>query len=729
MISFLNSNEKRLNTNNLIFSCFSCILKIKSEPKTWCEIEMNLAANNEQSIFVSHRSANQGSFLIFPDDPKSYSPDLPHIKKVLNAQKKPHAETLTAILTHGISALDSQNCIGYKELLDDIPVSLRTVRSHLSELRALNIIVPVPFEFADGTFHPKVKAETINLSLDSLTPVVIEEIGPEDLKPQTTSLVEKRWQRKKALVQHDVEPMDKRIDSKKLPHVVRPRGEFIVDQLVSHKPRPRGPLARKKSEELQQYDEQSRTFTINTPAGPKNFLAQIRSYTSVMDAKDLQVQFAVYSMIYNYHSYFSSRNGTVPRNLTPVYVDDIVLMIGRKLGGKNRDYVRDCIQVIEDNEFNLLSLEEMNIQLDDTLIRGFAHEKYKNFKSCTPISLSPPTRDPETGRVKLASDAMVYLIALPDLIFENLVQNETVFAFPPESLSMRVLMFALYLRFRALVRDHPFSEGLKNLKNKLQYDDTIKKPKGSKLDTYQEFLKDLHSEFSYIAKNQQPHLWAKIEENSIRFNIFGYHGEVDFKKQKYFVSCHLDEMLRCCKVVNQNAKAIVESAPVIYNGMSALFPERIHKRLNIAINKIITSESLMFNMKYSTDSKFGEVLVHKYASSDEIKKAAKELAFMSEASFDVDVLYQKIERDLDGLVGLKLGRHLVTKDDWNRLIADDYLMMYANDLDPIDLLQRINRTRSIHRDLLDFFNGTPISAKLTKFLDRYLEQVMPEEDY
>lgn len=677
----------------------------------------------ENSMFVSDRTAKMGGFLILDDELNSYSLDNPVVQETLATLKKPYRETVTAILQNALNALDPQCSIGYNELPDLTAIPLRRLNVHIRELREVGVIVSVPFKFSDGTFHPKVKAERLNLTSGANSPAIVTE------EKAGTRLVSKRWYREQALQERSIQPMDKRVDSSNLPHVVRPRGEFIVDQLVSPNSRPRGPLARIKSEQMQQYEEQSRSFVVNTDDGPKSFLAQIRSFSNVMDASDLQVQYAIYSLIFNYHSYFSQKNGTKPTNLTPVYVDDIVLMIGRKLGGKNRNYVRDCIQIIEDTEFNLLSLERMNIKLTESQLSGFARDKYKNFKTCIPVTETPPKRDPKTDRVVLAKDAMVYLIALPDQIFENLIQNETVFAFPPESLSMPALMFAMYLRFRALVRNHRHSESLRGLKQKLQY--TVPPTgKGAKQDDFVVFKNALRNELERISKKPQDHLYAKFEGNRVLFNSFGYHGEIDFDTDQYFVVCHQQEMLACCRLdVNPNSRAIEESAPVVYNGMSAMYPDRIHKRLNIAINKIVTSEQFMFHMRYTSEQYRGEVIVHKYASQNETLAAARELSLMGKTAFDIHVLEQKIERDLDLLVGLKLGKYSVTKNDMNHLWEHEKLMAYVEDIDVIKLLQKVNRTRRIHSDLKVFFEGEAMSASLERFFDLFIESEFPEEEF
>lgn len=686
--------------------------------------------------FVSNRTVKDGSFFILDGNSIQYSLENPVIKKMLGTLKPTYSNTLKAILTHGVENRDKQNCLGVSELASLASIPIKTFRAHLRELRDFNIFLPVEFEFADGSFHPKVIAETLNFDFEPPTTPIIEEIEPDN--QSTNPLNEKKLRRKEllqnAFEQYDVQHMEQRVEKDNLPQVVRPRGEYIVDQLVSNKARPRGKqglIARQKNFEAQRYDEQARTFVISTESGPKSFLAQIRSYTSVMDAKDLQVQFAIHSLIFNYHSYFSSKHGNQPRNLTPLYVDDIILMLGRQIGGKNRIYVRDCIQVIEDTEFNLLSLEKLKFQIDDTVISGFAKSNYKNFKTCIPITNTPPTTDPKSGRVILPTDAMTYLIALPDLIFENLIQNDSVFAFPPETLRMKVIMFALYLRFRSLVRDRVFSETLTNLKDKLQYDAPDSDSEKTEKERYNDFLDALKIEFRHLEKNAQDLLWAKLDGESIRFNLLGYHGEFDFKKGKYYVSCDLNEMLQCCRIEQHESKAISDAsvAPVLYNGMSALFPDKIHKRLNVAINKVIKSEHLMFNMRYSTESSKNEVLVSKYATEEEIYRAALELEQMSFTKFDVMILQDKIQRDLDDLTGLKLGNHIVTRDEIDKLLCSGYLEMYINDIDPLNLFKYINRSRSVHKDLLEFFKDGIFSAKLMKFLDRYIETRFPEEDY
>lgn len=674
--------------------------------------------NSDNFFIISTRSASMGGFLIFQEDQKNYNLNAPIVKECLASLKQPHQDTITAVLKVALDYIDDEFCIGYKELHEVTGIPLQRLKTHVRELRELGVIKQVRFKFLDGTFHPKVIAERF-----VFTPIKMEvkknKAGAE--------LVNKRWRKEKELQTYDVKPMDKRVDPKNLPHVVRPRGEFIVDQLVSPTSRPRGLIARRKSEVEQRYDEQSRAFTVNTRLGPKSFLAQIRSFTNVMDASDLQVQYAVYSLIFNYHSYYSQNSEVKPKNLTPVYVDDIVLMLGRTLGGKNRSYVRDCIQIIEDTEFNLLSLESMKISLNETQLEGFVREKYKNFKSCTPITQTPPSIDPTTNRVVFAQDAMVYLIALPDQIFENLIQDETVFAFPPESLSMPALIFALYLRFRALVRDFRFSESLENLREKLQYAPKNNCDRDSIFTIFKHALKN---ELNQISKHPQEHLYAIFEGERVTFNMFGYHGEIDFENDKYFVVCDNVEMLNCCRVsFNPKSIAIKESAPVVYNGMSALYPERLHKRLNIAINKLISSEVYMFNMRYTSEKSEEEVLVHKYASSTDIRKAAQTLSKMVMTKFDIFVLEEKIERDLDALVGLKVVNYTLTKSDIEKIMHHEVIQPYLDILDVIDLLQRINRTRSVHMELLEYLNQEVTSPKLMRFLDRYIQTKFPEEEY
>lgn len=663
-----------------------------------------------KKLSLIERTAKEGSFIYFNKGESYYQADS-FISNVSEYITTKNAQVLS-VLIDSYHQKDSEDTVSYNDIYaqNESFGSRNNFSKILRNLRSSGFLVPIEFECLNGHKIRSVKCDVLNLNLENQQP-----LESTNFRSNAKDLAKHRNFQLQELKSHNIKPPA----SHDITSVVRPKNDFYVERFVSQRIRPRG-IQKLKMEESKTFDEDK--FKLRLKSGDQflNLICHSRSYSGLMDSKDLQVLLAIYTLIYNYHSneldtYLAT--DTLPRNLTPIASKHIASLIGLSKSTNSNDYIHDSIQSIEDTEYNLYPTDEVELDVlnSDAVLKGYTRQKFKNFEKCIPISNSPASFREQDGGIILPK-ATLYLIALPDQIFKDLMEEKTLFAFPPEVLSIAPLLFSLYLRFRALCKPK-ISQSTKNLWRGL-----------GQIQKYPVFMRSIHDAFASIVsgkKSQSDHLYASIDkiDNTITFNLLGFKGTISLPDDYYTVECDYEEMMSCCNVERRSPASKKVDAPIIFNELHIL-KKKVNTSLQYQITKVIKSVSNTRYYKYHIAYKLrngDEINIHKYLTKDEINSCIEDIVERTGIKSESENLLIKIQVDIEKIDGLMLSNsyHLTVKD-FNVLLDRTDLSMYKYDLDISSLLNSIQRRVAMHDKLIKFLSNPEseqIPLSFLKFVD------------
>ena len=186
----------------------------------------------------------------------------------------------------------------------------------------------------------------------------------------------------------------------------------------------------------------TRRFMINM--GKDKAVVLASGGNGIIDKDDMKTLYALISQTIQYHTVYQgsfSRDGEMSNNVTPIYADTILNIIGRKPGDvANRKYLWRQIVKIRTTEYDVHSLTPF---FDDNDRSLFKNNQFR-FIIDTP-SLSESALD-------LASDQdaspSVYEIIWHPLVFKAIFNNKSLFAFPESVFREPTQIFSLYLELR-----------------------------------------------------------------------------------------------------------------------------------------------------------------------------------------------------------------------------------------------------------------------------------------
>lgn len=648
---------------------------------------------HESELLIKHRTAGGGSLIILPQE-KPTNLDLTHYKLSKTAR-----QTVEALLTSG-SLADEQGLISVQEFAVHSGEILHTVRNRLRTLRAKGLLQPIPFKFQDGTSLPRITCDVLVIKtheeyVKRTAGEVSESPKANDKLPTTNNLTTQREKNKNMLADKGVNLP--KFSKGNTPAVLRHLGNNPVEQLINTSNRKKG---RSAVENKVADSEQAREIFVKAATGTKKIITRVRSFMNIMDGEDLQVLYATYALVYNYHRNELEKHrkkGTSPKNLTPIHIDQIIDMIGRSRGGPNRMHVRDCLQAIIDTEYDLHGLAE--VELEDITLHGYARHSFRNFSYLTPLTETEPEIDSDTGRVVFGLDATIYLVSLPENVFNLIMKEDQLFAFPEKSLAVPAILFTLYLRFRALCHHGDLTETLKNV---------YKQMSGGKTDL-NSFKKTLKSAFRGLDKKKlnDPHLRHEYIEklDEVHFNLWGYRGRISFKEEYLKVQCNVEEMLKCCKATN-------ESSPTINNLMSELYQvEHLNKRISRQMSSVVPRRFKKFSVIYG--KKQDTIELCKYVPREEKDLVVDRLC--SEYQLNSMAVEVQVDSDIDSIQGLIINDSELSKRDFDFLLES--IGIDSNRIELLDLIQRLNRRTSLHDEIHQIvFDGVEPSLKLIRIL-------------
>ncbi|WP_432579708.1 replication initiator protein RctB domain-containing protein [Vibrio sinus] len=656
---------------------------------------------HESKLIIKNRTAGGGSLILLPQDIPA-NIDLTHYKLSKSAR-----QTVNSLLASSALA-DDQGLVSVQEFAAQSGEILHTVRNRLRTLRSKGLLQSVPFQFSDGSSLPRITCDV--LLIESHEDYLSRTVDHTDDSSKThkiattinNNLTTQREKNRNMLAEKGFNLP--KFSKGNTPAVLRHLGNNPVEQLIntSNRKKGRSAITNKVADA-----EQAREIFVKASTGTKKIITRVRSFMNIMDGEDLQVLYATYALVYNYHRNELEKhrkNGTSPKNLTPIHIDQIIDMIGRSRGGPNRMHVRDCLQAIIDTEYDLHGLAE--VELDDITLHGYARHSFRNFSYLTPLTETEPEIDPDTGRVVFGLDATIYLVSLPNNVFDLIMKEDQLFAFPEKSLAVPAILFTLYLRFRALCHHGDLTETLKNMYRQMS---------GGKTDLGS-FKKALKSAFRSLDKKKlnDPHLRHEYvdELNEIHFNLWGYRGRISFKEEYLKVTCHVEEMLKCCKATSENS-------PIVNNIMSELYQvEHLNKRISRQMSSVVSRRFKKFSVIYG--KKQNTIELCKYVSKEEKEFVVDRLC--SEYQLNSMAVEVQIDSDIDAIQGLVINNSELSKEHFDFLLES--IGINPNTLEVLDLIQRINRRTSLHTEIHRVvFDRAEASMKLIRTLKEIEEDL------
>ena len=190
-----------------------------------------------------------------------------------------------------------------------------------------------------------------------------------------------------------------------------------------------------------------------TPIYTRRFLININKEKAVVlasggngiiDKDDMKTMYALISQTIHYHTTYQNslnREGEINNNVTPIYADTVLNIIGKKQGEiENRRYLWRQIVKIRTTEYDVHSLTPF---FDTNDRRLFKNNQFRYIVDTPSIS---------ENALDLADDLdaspSVYEIIWHPLVFQAILKNKSFFAFPESVFREPTQMFSLYLELR-----------------------------------------------------------------------------------------------------------------------------------------------------------------------------------------------------------------------------------------------------------------------------------------
>lgn len=602
----------------------------------------------------SNRTPKDGNFFFVPEL------NIQVLNQKASSLPKVLIETVNASISL-LSELDSEKTLSVSNVAAYLEISSVTLNKRLLRLVKLNILERIPFGFTQ-TNSLRISCYKFCDSNDVFEEVTIEQLKQEETKrlvKQTSAF--KREQEKKLYKQGNYAPRPQ--TSEILP--IRQSGNFLVEQCISTLKQP--------------IQKMAKSISIGNKTEIK---AQITSSTRIMNAEDLQVLFATYSLIQKYHENSLTAESPKPINRTPIHISDIAAVRGKSTGGNTNIKIRESLESIYRTNFEFYGLG--NIDMNSHSISAYMRETFSNFQQCTP--LSDVNAEIKGDDVIFGKDSMIYLIKLPDDVFTELLTGKYHFVFPQASLSAPGIVFSLYLRFRSRVKN-TFSENLKTTWTALSKGSEFKDFKisiKSQILKVNRKLKNIQDSFAYSSYDEK--------EDRLTFNLWGYHGFICFKENYLSVKCHEKEMFAACRVHKNDS--LLKNAPTVENYLRTIFePElKLEAGLPRNISKLIKSFVSKYNVTYEDISEDLQLCV--YSTERELYKT--KVALVDHYHTDELIVQKKIDHDLTKVNFLCFKGHTITKSEFFTIV--DFFGL--DEIPTVAVTKFLTRFPSLYDDLV-----------------------------
>lgn len=619
------------------------------------------------------RTADQGSFIWYPESFDSSNTDFTSFFALTPNQKA----TISA-LVECASLKDEESTVDLLTIMQNLDIKLPAFNSRIRALEKMNIIKTVPFEFSNKSLRGRIKCITFNLIEE-----VFEELA-EKGQNRKSYYAEKRssaaaldrvyneagfTRRPDALTAQIATPTDTHLS--------------LVEQAVAPLKSNQSKLA--KEVWVSDVNDQAHKLTV-----------EVQSHSRVTNVDDLMNQYAMLTLTLEYHSLDSDSyiaNGTLPVNATPIHVDDIVRIrkkFIRSIGSNYRDAVRESIMAMKQTTYDVMGLQSLFADGVE-LKQKYMSRQFRIFDQCSPLSDYAPKLISNT-EVEFGRDASIYVVKWPDDVFERLIHGDIVFAFPANSLSVHTMIFVLYLRFRVKLRKvTSFSELLEKLQDQI----------ASGTDS-QSFRESLKTHLLDMNRLNDKHLFSSIEGNVLSFNIWGYHGSVDFNEKYIHVTVDQTELLLCCDIDPETqANGNKQIAPTKHNRLSnKLRPYlQIHQRVTSRLAADLNFRVSRYAFSFTVGERGFEV--SHYSTKSERDSALEVL--QSNLELPLSTFNTLFDQHLEKVELLHIHGKVLTKSKFAQ-IREALRAMYEVYVKPSAVLNSISRKSSFHDDVFNFIN-------------------------
>lgn len=425
---------------------------------------------------------------------------------------------------------------------------------------------------------------------------------------------------------------------------------------------------------------------------------EVSSSSLIMDQEDLIIVFAVYSLVHNYHASkldIHFQNQTLPRNDTPISVAQIAQLIGRREdSGVTRTLIRDSLDAIYDTNFNFAQLTNA-ISVDPETKYLFS-ERYRVFQKLTPLLKASEMVDGESPHDALRR-ANMFLVSLPDEIFESILKKESLFAFPRKILTLQPFFFRLYLRLRNRVKPN---------KSEFSYNENIQRTLyksfvPDKSIFYHAFKRQIRQHLNRFFQGQYVKKYSFIEsahnekDDIYTINLFGYNCRFDMQNDELYVTGFRDEVTRF-------AVGEESDAPTIFNPTSALYKDEIDRE----IKKSLSSELKIAHKKYHILFKSIDHTLCSFSTHNQIASICN---ILSEVIGTKAVLINSvIDMELGKIDAFVIGERELSKDDVEWLLSLASPNLSLDDINVAEFVYNIYRKRSYHKRFIDALEGNGI---------------------
>lgn len=582
----------------------------------------------------------------------------------LSAQSKTVKPTIQAI-NDAQTFADTEHTVSTSVIAEILKITMKALNDRIRLLRKLDLLTEIPFIFIGK--HPA-KRRVLCFSIIIDTPLVNK--ANTMISEATVDMNALSKKRENSRRTYKALELSQRPNVSQPPsHVIRQSDTFLIEQLAVNGKDPRNPLAK--------------TFYVMAEDGKSHpVIAKIQSFSRILDSDDLQVLFATYTLIYLYHEKAISDHmisRSKPRNLTPVYVDDILRIQQRALGGESRRSTRESLRAIRDTEYDLYGLT--NIRTNNDIVANYAERRFRNFTQCSALSEHAPEVTPDGENVVFGENAMIYLIELPDHIFKSLLYNKTLFVFPTASLSVPSIIFMLYLRLRSKCRSD-YDELLKNLNHAI-----------APSRRYSDFKKSLVAAMKKLNKFKDPYLFAhyRDDENDVVFNLWGYHGRLSLKENYLTVKANQKEIIEACGLDFSTQASPTKRNDIYLNFLPLI---KVDKVLPKNLQRIIQRDMTKYTVQYQNPKNKNEThIITAYSNTLNISQAVE---MLSEAyGLDIALIEEKVKQDIEAISKFIVNDHKISYDDYVTL----KLVTNAPNLSGEDFIRAFFRRRTMFDEL------------------------------
>ncbi|MCG9575365.1 DUF3346 domain-containing protein [Vibrio tubiashii] len=261
----------------------------------------------------------------------------------------------------------------------------------------------------------------------------------------------------------------------------------------------------------------------------------------IAGAKDVVVILACVYLTYAYHKYrlpFYQNNGIKhPDNRTIVSINSIRQLMKKSRTTDVYQSIRKSLDVTRDTTYDFMA----ELKLDSgQLEKGITRRR---ILECDTILDELPSTKEEALNAFYSSN--IFILKWDEELFESIIQSETLFALPPDLITIEPILVVLYLKLRsikqlkvskrakAVTKQFALSQFLQNYVNltpKEFYRIVRKGGKGSQRKTIEGFIVNETSEQQY------------------RLNLFGYDIWVDEDKNEAQITANREEIYRWAQI-------------------------------------------------------------------------------------------------------------------------------------------------------------------------------------